>query len=921
MRKELRRKCSALALAATLILSSFPAFGTVTEPAATYQETFASGTGIAVKAGDASVKQVSGKTFEGNSDGAAVFVGNRAKTWDAVDFPYEGLGILEGMAYDIEVTGYLDGDVNISPGAQMVLGTDTTFTWISHVDMIAGQAFRLTATYMVNPQENTALRVQTNDAGQAVPFFIGEIRVTPNPEAAAKANAPRPAAEPFATITFEDGTENGFAGRAGTEILTVAGDANHTEGGSKSLKTEGRTISWHGPALRIEKHIDLGTEYAVSVWVKLVEPAGTDLQLSTQVGDGSGASYMNLGKQTVSVDDGWVELTGTYRYTSAGDEFVTLYVESPSETASFYVDDISFTQTSARQLAIEQDIQSLRDVFKDDFLIGTAISSKDIIGIRADLLKKHFNAVTAENAMKPAELQPTKGTFLFTSPDMLVNTAREFGMQVHGHVLVWHQQTPAWMTNAEDGAILSREEALDNMRTHIRTVMEHFGDRVISWDVVNEAVNDGPANPENWQGALRNSPWRQAIGDDYVEQAFLAAREVLDENSAWDIKLYYNDYNLDNQNKAKATETMVKAINDAYAAKHPGKLLIDGIGMQAHYGTGTNPTNVALSLERFIALGVEVSITEMDVQAGSNRGLTGEQAQAQAYLYAKLFKLYREHADKIARVTVWGMDDGNSWRSDSSPLLFDKDLQAKPAYAAVIDPDTAIASHTPVTVDALRATAVYGTPVLDGKVDPVWRKAGAMDINRFQMAWQGATGIAKAMWDGQNLYVLFQVTDAQLDKASANPWEQDSVEVFLDENNQKTSFYDADDGQFRVNYENAATFNPEGIAEGFASAVAVSGTSYVVELKIPFRTLTPAAGAEIGFDAQINDGKDGARQSVATWNATVGTGYQDTSVFGILTLQAAKPATTWVFWVVGLVALAGVVLVFLLILKARRRRS
>ena len=916
-----RRKWFALMLAAILVLSMIPSYGTEAKPAAVYQETFASGAGAAVKSGGATVKQVTGKAFEGNEDGAALYVANRANTWDAVDFPFESLNLEDGMAYDIEVAGYLDGDVALSPGAQMVLGTDTTFTWISHLDMEAGKAFRLTATFMVRTQENKALRVQTNDVGQTVPFYIGEIRVTPNPEAAAKANAPRPAAEPFEAITFEDGTENGFAGRAETEKLTVVSDVNHTEGGSKSLKTEGRTISWHGPALRMEKHIDLGTEYAISVWVKLADPASADLQLSTQVGDGSGASYMNLGKQTVSADDGWVELTGSYRYTAAGDEFVTLYVESANATASFYIDDITFTPTSAKQLAIQQDIPSLRDVFQDDFLVGTAISQKDIIGIRAELLNKHFNAVTAENAMKPAELQPTKGTFLFTSPDMLVYTAREFGMQVHGHVLVWHQQTPAWMTNAEDGAILPREEALDNMRTHIRTVMEHFGDRVISWDVVNEAVNDGPADPEKWQGALRNSPWRQAIGDDYVEQAFLAAREVLDENPSWDIKLYYNDYNLDNQNKAKATEAMVKALNDAYAAKHPGKLLVDGIGMQAHYGTGTNPTNVKLSLERFIALGVEVSITEMDVQAGSNRELTKEQAQKQAYLYASLFKLYKEHADKIARVTLWGMDDGNSWRAESSPLLFDKDLQAKPAFEAVLDPEKAIAAYVPATVDALRAVALPGTPVLDGKVDAVWNKAEPMDINRFQMAWQGATGTAKALWDDKNLYVLFQVSDAQLDKGSTNPWEQDSVEVFLDENNQKTSFYEADDGQYRVNFANEATFNPDTIAEGFASAVAVSGTSYVVEIKIPFRAVTPTAGTEIGFDAQINDGKDGARQSVATWNATVGTGYQDTSVFGILVLEAGKTSAVPVFVVIGLVVLAGGVIAILLVRRARRRRG
>lgn len=179
--------------------------------------------------------------------------------------------------------------------------------------------------------------------------------------------------------------------------------------------------------------------------------------------------------------------------------------------------------------------------------------------------------------------------------------------------------------------------------------MEHFGDRVISWDVVNEAMSDNPPAPANWETSLRQSPWVQAIGPDYVEQAFLAAREVLDAHPEWDIKLYYNDYNEDNQNKAQAIYNMVKEINDRYALEHPGKLLIDGVGMQGHYNVNTNPENVELSLERFISLGVEVSITELDIQAGSNYQLSEQLAEAQGYLYAQLFQIFKAHAEYPSR--------------------------------------------------------------------------------------------------------------------------------------------------------------------------------------------------------------------------------------------------------------------------------
>jgi len=413
---------------------------------------------------------------------------------------------------------------------------------------------------------------------------------------------------------------------------------------------------------------------------------------------------------------------------------------------------------------------------------------------------------------------------------------------------------------------------------------------VISWDVVNEAMNDNPPNPADWKASLRQSPWYQAIGPDYVEQAFLAAREVLDAHPDWDITLYYNDYYDDNQNKATAIYNMVKELNDNYAKENPGKMLIDGVGMQGHYNINTNPANVELSLERFISLGVEVSITELDVQAGSNFELTSEQANAQGYLYAQLMDIFKKHADHIKRITFWGMDDGSSWRSSTNPLLFDRNLQAKPAYYGVIDPAKFMEEHQPETKEALQSYAVFGTPIIDGETDTVWSKAQAMPINRYQSAWQGATGTAKALWDDENLYVLIQVSDEQLDKASPDPWEQDSIEIFVDENHARTTFYQEDDGQYRVNFDNETSFNPAGIEEGFDSAVKVEGTNYTVEVKIPFKHITPTANISIGFDVQVNDGKDGARQSVAAWNDTTGTGYMDPSVFGILTLSDGEAA-------------------------------
>ncbi|KAA1177532.1 endo-1,4-beta-xylanase [Paenibacillus sp. B2(2019)] len=859
-----------------------------------YHESFVSGKGLATQSGSANLTAVTGKVFAGNADGAALYVSNRTNDWDAADFTFSDIGLENGKTYTVTATVYVDPDVTVPSGAQAYIQAIGSYALLASGDYEAGKGITLTKEFIVDTSKDTKLRVQSNAIGKAVPFYIGDVlvteKVTAEPTPIPTPEPPRDPALPFTTVTFEDQKAGGFEGRAGSETLTITDDENHTDNGSYALKVEGRTSTWHGPSLRVEKYVDKGYEYKISLWVKLIQPASSQLQLSTQVGNGSSANYVQLAPKTISANDGWVQFEGTYRYNNVSSEYLTIYVESSSNsTASFYIDDISFEKTGLGPVGIQKDLIPIKDAYEDHFLIGNAISAEDLEGVRLELLKMHHNVATAGNAMKPDALQPTKGNFTFTGADELVDKVLDERMQMHGHVLVWHQQSPAWMnttSDADNNTIpLGRDEALDNLRAHIKTVMEHFGDKVISWDVVNEAMSDNPSNPTDWKTALRSAPWKSAIGADYVEQAFLAAREVLDANPDWNIKLYYNDYNEDNQNKAQAIYSMVKEINDKYALTHPGKLLVDGVGMQAHYSINTNPENVERSLEKFISLGVEVSITELDIQAGSNYQLSEKLANAQGYLYAQLLNIFRANDEHIKRVTFWGMDDNTSWRASSNPLLFDKNLQAKPAYYGVIDPDTFIEEHEPESVEANHSTAKFAAPVIDGTVDEIWSQTAEMPINRYQTAWQGASGVAKALWDDQNLYVLIQVSDTQLDKSSVNAHEQDSVEIFVDPNNGKTTFYQEDDGQYRINFDNETSFNPTSIAAGFESATHISGTNYTVEVKIPLHGITPDDDTKLGFDVQINDAKDGSRQSVAAWNDTTGTGYMDTSVYGVLTLK------------------------------------
>ena len=333
------------------------------------------------------------------------------------------------------------------------------------------------------------------------------------------------------------------------------------------------------------------------------------------------------------------------------------------------------------------EIVLLKTIYKDNFLVGNIINQRYMSGDYFQLLTTHFNTVTCENDMKPDHLAPrVKGDpYRWETADSMLRKMSDNGIQVHGHVLVWHSQTHAWMTSG------TPEDVRENMVNHINTVLSHYKGKIFSWDVVNEAIRDG-SDASNWRNCLRTeSGWYRALGADYIELAFRTAREADP-----DVLLYYNDYGLNNQRKADAVRNMVREINDKYKAEGNTRNLIDGIGMQGHYGLSLIVNDVRSSLDKFIELGVKVDISELDIETrstGSGQYGTGKNSpmlitdtRAQARIYAQLFRLFVEYSDHITRVTMWGMDDENSWKSIGNPCLFDEDLNPKPAFYAVSNP-------------------------------------------------------------------------------------------------------------------------------------------------------------------------------------------------------------------------------------------
>jgi len=337
-------------------------------------------------------------------------------------------------------------------------------------------------------------------------------------------------------------------------------------------------------------------------------------------------------------------------------------------------------------------LTSLKIVYKDYFPIGNIIDSTYMEEPYFSLLKHHYSILSPGNNLKPEYLAPNEkgGAYKWERADNMVNTALENGFKIFGHTLVWHRQTPAWMTQG------SACEVKTNLQNYITEVLKHFKGRVHAWDVVNEAFNDDLSDvteTTDWKNCLRNTyrpdlaPWHKVLGADYIEFAFRTAREADP-----DITLYYNDYNMNVYNKARAVANMVKDINTRYKAETRGnRNLIEGVGLQSHYQIPfVTVEQVKTSIDMFIDLGVEIAISELDIrmvqyEEGECKDsvMTTADAQTQAEFFFGLFELYKSKAEYISHVTMWGMDDGNSWLSIGNPCLFDRYLNAKPAFHAI----------------------------------------------------------------------------------------------------------------------------------------------------------------------------------------------------------------------------------------------
>ncbi len=561
-------------------------------------------------------------------------------------------------------------------------------------------------------------------------FFVDDVTIT-------SATLPPPtgcAAQDNTGIStdFEDGTLQGWMAR-GSGSATAAVVDTEFHGGANSLYVTGRDANWNGAQIAVDNKICVGSQYSVSAWVKIDPADGTNhiINMSLQTNYAGNAAYTGLNGYpglTVAADGNWHEIkvpnfSMAAQY-DAGTAFLYLQTDpSGSDLTSFYVDD--FKLTYLPPLQIEQNIASVYQHFTDYFNIGAAVGPADMSGAHSQLLAKHFNSITSGNDMKWDATEPTENTFRFANADAQVAFAQANGMQVRGHTLLWHNQTPAWVfqkaptSTPLDPATPTDVDLLKaRLQNHIHNVMSHFGNKAYAWDVVNEIIDESQSD------CLRRSPWYNILGPQFMDIAFQYARA-----ESATAKLFINDYNSTIPNKRQCLYQVVQGMINRGVP-------VDGVGHQMHnlltypsVQTLVDTVNLFHGLTTVAGVPLDQQVTEFDIsiypypppEQGYEYDLIPTDLLVQeGYLYRDYFEAMKKlnsdpNDKKISSVTIWGMSDDETWLSTGSradaPLLFDTKLQHKYAYTGIMDPLSLPGADLAVTMSAGSSTAFSGHPL------------------------------------------------------------------------------------------------------------------------------------------------------------------------------------------------------------------
>ncbi len=694
--------------------------------------------------------------------------------------------------------------------------------------------------------------------------------------------------------------------------------------------------------------IAAGDEYTYTFYAKLadgVAEGNVDLVIKGVKSDwSSSVETKGIPQEAVTLTNKWQKITGTFVLEDTKDQVLVQFEGNAGSAVC--VDDFRVCRSAdAGTLDIERDIIPVKKTMTSGkalgkkAIVGTEINSAEYIDeLYFDLTAKHFNAVTLGNELKPdcmngyhmgnaspvgIEEVEFNGNLMkvpvldHSRADAILDkivrhnaSDKKNQLKVRGHVLVWHSQTPEWWFHEnydKEQPYVSKEVMDQRLEWYIKTMMDYYtnpktetgkkyGPLFYGWDVVNEACTDKGLRTDVEGGSDKlsdnthgnKSSWYHIYqSNEFIINAFRYANKYAPKT----LELYYNDYGECNPKKR---DVIVKLLKDIKAADGTR---IDAMGMQSHHDMISPTVNqIEQAVRAYCAVVGKVQLTEMDI-----KGVKDDLELAYRYkdIYDRLLSLNKEKGITVSGITFWGTMDKYSWLQSSSsvgggadgtqrqkPLLFNDNYKAKNAYYVFADQKNLPAKVAKEEIKKTPIEAARGNAVIDGEEDASWKNAKGYDL-KVVGGTTKASGNVKVMWDNEALYVYFTVKDSVLNAESATIHEQDSVEVFIDENNHKTDEYEADDKQYRINFNNVQSFNgSKCTADNVESAVKLTSDGYIVEAKFLWTDIAPATDMEIGVDFQVNDA-DASTKRIGTVNLfdSTGNGWQWPSVYGSVFLK------------------------------------
>ncbi len=729
-------------------------------------------------------------------------VANRANDFDGIKSP---------AMFEAGVEYVFSMEVKLaSPGtAQFRFVTDPGFTWIGNTT-VNGDGWT-TVSGAFTPSQAVAVYIGSSAHsvdGSPYTYLVDDIVVTTE----STEPPPPPPVGIVLDTDFEDGLD-GWIARNAQGNPTVEVTTAEAHGGAQAALVSNRTGQGDGIGHDVTGVVLPGGTYAITAWVKFAAGAGNgDIWLSMQRVNGGASSFDTVGQFTGVTDGAWREVTANYVMPNADTAFLYFETAYPNGTpASFLVDDIVVESLAPPEI---EDITPVKDTV--DFNIGVAIDSRETAGSAADLVLRHFDQVTPENHMKPEAWYDAARTFgIHPEATAIMDFAAANGLDVYGHTLVWHSQTPAWFFETDAGTPLTASEAdrailRDRMRNHIFSIAEAlsaeygpFGsdtNPLVAWDVVNEVVSDGTTEADG----LRRSRWYDVLGEEYIDLAFTYADEAFNEvyaaaGSDRPVVLAINDYNTEQAGKRQRLHDLVERL---LARGVP----VDAVGHQFHLSLSTPVASLDDALVAFEDLPVTQVVSELDVTTGTP--VTEALLIDQGYYYRDAFRIFRAHTDDLFSVTLWGLTDNRSWRVGAgAPLLFDGELQSKPAYRGAVDGELP---------PPQRSAFVFMSDTDLNTASPEWEWLPLHTID-------GDTAF-QLRWGTDSLTAYVEVADATVDATDATTFLVDGA---------------------------THTVRRDGTGETAAEVVqTATGWAAVAELPLPGATL----GQLVDFDVQVTDG-------------------------------------------------------------------